>query len=148
MFETFNVPGLYIGVQAVMALIASQLSSKQKQPLSGTVIDSGDGVTHIIPVIDGYVIGSCIKHIPLAGGDITKFVLQNLRERGETFPASDALTVARAVKEQFAYVCPDVAKEFQKFDQDPAKFGVYEGLDSKTNKAFGFFGYILFLAEF
>ena len=40
--------------------------------LTGTVLDSGDGVTHIIPVADGYVIGSCIKHIPLAGRDMTQ----------------------------------------------------------------------------
>ena len=64
----------------------------------GTVIDSGDGVTHVIPVVEGYVIGSCIKHIPLAGSDITKFILQILRDRGEKFPADDALLVARKVK--------------------------------------------------
>lgn len=38
-----------------------------ERTLTGTVIDAGDGVTHIIPVAEGYVIGSCIKHIPLAG---------------------------------------------------------------------------------
>jgi actin-related protein 3 len=44
--------------------------------LTGTVIDSGDGVTHVFPVSDGSVIASCVKHIPLAGKDITKFILQ------------------------------------------------------------------------
>jgi actin-related protein 3 len=43
--------------------------------LTGTVVDSGDGVTHVIPIADGYCIGSCIKHIPLAGRDITKFFM-------------------------------------------------------------------------
>ena len=47
----------------------------------GVVIDSGDGVTHVIPVAEGYVIGSCIKHIPIAGRDITSFIQQLLRER-------------------------------------------------------------------
>jgi len=64
MFETFNVPGLYIGVQAVLALAASIASKSKKQvanALTGTVIDIGDGVTHVIPVSDGYVIGSSIK---------------------------------------------------------------------------------------
>ena len=42
-----------------------------KDSLTGCVLDSGDGVTHIIPIADGYVIGSCIKHIPLAGRDMT-----------------------------------------------------------------------------
>merc|ERR1711991_476794 len=62
MFETFNVPGLYIAVQAVLALAASWTSkSVTERTLTGTVIDSGDGVTHVIPVAEGYVIGSSIR---------------------------------------------------------------------------------------
>jgi len=49
-------------------------------------MDAGDGVTHIIPIADGYVIGSCIKHIPLAGRDITKFIENILRDRNEQIP--------------------------------------------------------------
>jgi actin-related protein 3 len=75
-FETFNCKGLYIGVQAVLAMISStwvqaSMDSNKSFELTGTVVDSGDGVTHVIPIADGYVIGSCIKHIPLAGRDIT-----------------------------------------------------------------------------
>ena len=52
MFESFNVPGLYIAVQAVLALAASWTSRQAgDRTLTGTVIDSGDGVTHIIPVV-------------------------------------------------------------------------------------------------
>jgi actin-related protein 3 len=81
MFETFNVPGLYIAVQAVLALCASLLTKQDQgksQGVSGTVIDSGDGVTHVIPVAEGYVIGSCIKHIPLAGRNVTDFIIQQV----------------------------------------------------------------------
>lgn len=46
--------------------------------MTGTVIDSGDGVTHVFPVCDGFVIGSCVKSIPLAGSDITKFIADTL----------------------------------------------------------------------
>jgi actin-related protein 3 len=68
-----------------------------ERTLTGTVIDSGDGVTHVIPVVEGYVIGSCIKHIPLAGRDITNFIQQIMRERKEPIPAEDSLEVgARA----------------------------------------------------
>jgi len=124
MFETFNVPGLYIAVQAVLALAASWTSKQvTERTLTGTVIDSGDGVTHVIPVADGYVIGSSIKHIPIAGKDITKFVLDLMREReGNAIPSSEAYEVAKRVKEQFSYVVPDIVKEFKKYDVERDKW--------------------------
>lgn len=123
MFETFNVPGLYIAVQAVLALAASWTSREVKErTLTGTVIDSGDGVTHVIPVAEGYVIGSAIKHIPLAGRDITQFVQQLMREREKGIPSDQSMEVAKRVKEQYSYVCPDLVKEFNKYDTNPAKW--------------------------
>ncbi|CAO3590414.1 unnamed protein product [Absidia cylindrospora] len=137
MFESFNVKGLYIAVQAVLALAASWTSNKvNEQTLTGTVVDSGDGVTHVIPVAEGYVIGSSIKSIPIAGRDITSFVQQLLRERGETnIPPEDSLRVAEAIKEDFSYVCPDIVKEFKKYDQEPDKhFKKYDGLHTVTGR--------------
>jgi actin-related protein 3 len=138
MFETFNVPGLYIAVQAVLALAASWTSRNVKErTLTGTVIDAGDGVTHVIPVAEGYVIGSSIKHIPLAGRDITYFVQQLMRDRNEPIPPAESLEVAKRVKEQYSYVCPDIVKEFQKYDQEPAKwFKQYTGTNSITKKPY------------
>jgi actin-related protein 3 len=85
--------------------------------MTGTVIDAGDGVTHIFPVCDGYVIGSCVKSIPLAGRDITNFTLQCLKDRGEKFPAADSNEIAARIKEKYGYVCQDVLKEYAKFDK-------------------------------
>lgn len=52
MFESFNVPGLYIAVQAVLALAASWATRPvEERTLTGIVVDSGDGVTHVIPVV-------------------------------------------------------------------------------------------------
>jgi actin-related protein 3 len=136
MFETFNVPGLYIGVQAVLALIASRLSKDAERVLTGTVIDAGDGVTHVIPVSDGYVVGSCIKHIPMAGSDITNYILQFLRDRNEPIPAEDIKVVARTIKERYCYVCPDLVKEYAKYDREPERFQVYEGKHPKTGKPY------------
>eukprot|EP01116_Phalansterium_solitarium_P000027 TRINITY_DN1001_c0_g1_i1.p1 TRINITY_DN1001_c0_g1~~TRINITY_DN1001_c0_g1_i1.p1 ORF type:complete len:420 (+),score=142.13 TRINITY_DN1001_c0_g1_i1:96-1355(+) len=148
MFETFNVPGLYIAVQAVLALAASWTSKQVKErTLTGTVIDSGDGVTHCIPVAEGYVIGSSIKHIPLAGRDISQFVLQLLRDRNEPIPPADALDVAKRVKEAYSYVCPDIVKEFQKYDNDPEKWiRRVEQLNAVTKKPYTYeVGYERFL---
>lgn len=139
MFESFNVPGLYIAVQAVLALAASWTSRQVKErTLTGTVIDSGDGVTHVIPVAEGYVIGSCIKHIPIAGRDITYFIQQLLREREVGIPPEQSLETAKAIKETFSYVCPDIAKEFAKYDQDPGKWMKrYESVNAITKQKFG-----------
>ncbi|KAF1828754.1 Actin/actin-like protein [Decorospora gaudefroyi] len=116
MFESFNVAGLYIAVQAVLALAASWTSSKvQDRSLTGTVIDSGAGVTHVIPVAEGYVIGSSIKSVPIAGRDITNFVQSLLRERGEP---DSSLQTAERIKEEYCYVCPDIVKEFARFDRE------------------------------
>lgn len=138
MFETFNVPGLYIAVQAVLALAASWTSkSVTERTLTGTVIDSGDGVTHVIPVAEGYVIGSSIKHIPIAGRDITGFVQQLMRERETTIPPSESMEVAKRVKEQYSYVCPDVVKEYAKYDAEPSKWiKQYDGIEPVTKKPY------------
>jgi len=138
MFESFNVPGLYIAVQAVLALAASWTSKQvSERTLTGTVVDSGDGVTHVIPVAEGYVIGSCIKHIPIAGRDITYFVQQFLRDRESHIPPEQAMEVAKKIKETYSYVCPDIVKEFAKYDTEPSKWvKQYEGIHSVTKKPF------------
>lgn len=79
----------------------------QDRSLTGTVIDSGEGVTHVIPVAEGYVIGSSIKSIPIAGRDITYFVQSLLRDRGEP---DSSLKTAEKIKEEFCYVSPDIVK--------------------------------------
>jgi actin-related protein 3 len=88
-----------------------------------------------IPVAEGYVIGSSIKHVPIAGRDITDFVLQLLRDRGETagIPPGDQRRVAEKIKEDYTYVCQDIVKEFKKYDDDPYRyFARYTGENSVT----------------
>jgi len=68
MFETFNCAGLYIALQAVLELATSLTSRKvQDWSLTGTVVDSGHSATQVIPIVEGYVIGSSIKSILLPG---------------------------------------------------------------------------------
>ncbi|XP_003742549.1 actin-related protein 3 [Galendromus occidentalis] len=138
MFETFNVPGLYIAVQAVLALAASWNSKQGKRVMTGMVIDSGDGVTHCIPVADGYVVGSCIKHIPIAGRNITYFIQSLLRERETGIPPEQSLETAKAIKERYCYICPDIAREFAKYDKEPDKwFLQYQSTNHVTKQPFG-----------
>lgn len=149
MFETFNVKGLFIGVQATLALYA-QIANKSEgeesktaqsdltdiSDMTGTVIDAGDGVTHVFPVCDGYVISSCVKNIPLAGRDITNYTLQSLKDRGEVFTAGDGNEIAAKVKEKYGYVCKDVLKEFNSYDKKTKDEATQQMVQSNKFKKF------------
>ena len=122
MFETFDVNGLFIGVQAVLALYAGIYASKSTEEikgsdLTGTVVDSGDGVTHVIPIADGFPIPNAIKHIPIAGRNVTEYVMQALIDRKEPIPERERKETARIIKENYCYCCPDIFKQFEKFDK-------------------------------
>lgn len=144
MFETFNCAGLYIAVQAVLALAASWTSSKvTDRTLTGTVVDSGDGVTHVIPVAEGYVIGSAIKNIPIAGRDVTNFIQNMLRERNE---ADTSLRTAERIKEEYCYVCPNIVEEFSRFDREPDRFQKILADQGKGRSTHVDIGYERFLA--
>jgi actin-related protein 3 len=152
MFETFGAKQLLIAVQGVLALTASWNSKKATQLglaglSTGTVIDSGAGVTHVIPIVDGYVIGNAIRHIPLAGRDITNFVLEKLRERNATLPSDEALAAAQRVKERYCYVSKNMDDEFNAYDDDPAShFRVHRERHRKTGAVYEFdVGYEQFL---
>jgi actin-related protein 3 len=83
------------------------------------------------------VIGSSIKHIPIAGRDLTYFVQQLLRDRNESaiIPPEDSLRVAEKIKEDYSYVCGDMVKEFKKYDAEPSKyFSKFESINSVTGR--------------
>ena len=86
---------------------------------------------------EGYVIGSCIKHIPIAGRDITYFIQQLLREREVGIPPEQSLETAKAIKEKYCYICPDIVREFAKYDVDPRKWiKQYTGINAINQKKF------------
>jgi actin-related protein 3 len=83
------------------------------------------------------VIGSCIKHIPIAGRNITYFIQSLLREREVGIPPEQSLETAKAIKEKYCYICPDISKEFAKYDADPSKWmKKFEGMNSITRQQF------------
>ncbi|KAH9488597.1 Actin-3 [Bulinus truncatus] len=118
-FETFNTPAFYVSVQAVLSLYASGRTT-------GVVMDSGDGVTHFVPIYEGYCLPHTIKRMNLAGRDLTHYLQRILIDRGYTFSSTSELEIVRDIKEKLCYVALDFDTELASSSTSSALEKSYE----------------------
>jgi len=130
MFEQYGFNAVYIAVQAVLTLYAQGL-------MTGVVVDSGDGVTHIVPVYEGFALPHLTRRLDIAGRDITKYLIKLLLLRGYAFNASADFETVRLMKEKLCYVAYDIETEQKLANETTVLVEQYELPDGRVIRVGG-----------
>lgn len=117
-FEQFKVPAFYVFTQAVLSLYASGRTT-------GVVVDSGDGVTHIVVVYDGFSIQHSVGRIDIAGRNLTDYMQKYLTEEGHNLKSSAEKEIVKDIKENVCYVAQDFKSEMEAYEKDSNKKADY-----------------------
>ena len=125
MFETFNLPEMYVTVQDVLALYASG-------PFTGIVLDAGDGDCHTMPCYEGYVLLQAILRLDLTGRDLTYYLVKILTKKGYHFAAAAQRQIVRDIKEKLRYVALDFDQEMASTADTPDLEKIYELPDGQV----------------
>lgn len=104
MFEKYGFEAVNVSVQAILALSSQGLTS-------GFVVDSGDGVTHLVPVTEGYLEPALVQRVNLAGRHVTEHLMKLLVGQGQPLNSSADFETVREVKQRLCYVAHDPAAE-------------------------------------
>lgn len=124
MFEHFGVDKFYLAVQAILALYSSGR-------MTGLALDVGEGVTHTVPIFEGYTMSHAVQRYNLAGRDLTAYAIRLLGEYGCYLYSSSEKEQARRIKEQLCYVALDYDSELKAYDEPGAKRNVFEFPDGQ-----------------
>ncbi|KAJ9089075.1 centractin- actin- protein of the dynactin complex, variant 2 [Entomophthora muscae] len=119
-FETFNVPSFLTSTQAVLSLYASGRTT-------GIVLDCGDGVTHAVPIYEGFSMPNAVRRVDIAGRDVTEYLQSLLRKSGYNFHTTAEKEIVRLIKEKTSYVSLSPSKEAKENSGKTADFLLPDG---------------------
>ncbi|XP_003383898.1 PREDICTED: beta-centractin-like [Amphimedon queenslandica] len=126
-FETFNVPALYVSIQAVLSLYATGRTT-------GVVLDSGDGVTHAVPICEGFALPHSIMRSDIAGRDVTRHLQLLMRREGHIFKTTAEFEVVRTMKEDICQVSLQPVKD-ESTDSQPVEYTLPDGSTIQIGRA-------------
>eukprot|EP00761_Pharyngomonas_kirbyi_P010746 gb/GECH01010769.1/.p1 GENE.gb/GECH01010769.1/~~gb/GECH01010769.1/.p1 ORF type:complete len:382 (+),score=94.80 gb/GECH01010769.1/:1-1146(+) len=123
-FETFNAPAFYVAIQAVLSLYSSGRTT-------GMVLDSGDGVSHTVPIYEGYALPHAVHRVDFAGRDLTDYMRKLLTERGWSFTTSAEREIVRDIKEKLCEVSLDYEADLKAAEESSSWDKEYELPDGR-----------------
>jgi actin-related protein len=106
MFETFNVPAMYVAYTPVLSLYSTV-------GITGIVVEVGDGVVQTVPIYEGYRLPHACIRVDMGGRDLTKYMMNMLIERGYSFRTKSECEIVRDIKEKLCYVAGDFDDELK-----------------------------------
>ena len=120
LFEKIGIGYFNIEPQAKLTLYAEGEET-------GVVLDSGDGVTHVIPVAHNFLLHHQIKRLDIAGRHITNYLTKLLQIKGYAFNSTADFELIRELKEKYCFVSCDINSD-RKLDQETTYYNSYTKL--------------------
>lgn len=110
-FDTFGAPAVYLCLTSTLALRSTNRTT-------GVVVSSGESVTHVVPVYEGYALPHAIQRLDVAGRDLTSLLCKMMTERGYSFTSNSNLDLVRDIKEELMYAALDYAEELRRSEDE------------------------------